>query len=199
MSQSSSDNQLPLIPNPYEDMDLWKMPAVVPLSEKQTLYLSEVILGMERVIAGSSPLEVEEQRIFGAGQFFWPKDPNAPIRASKSYYGRNFRIAGMAARFQRKSEAEPWSKAGLTVRPSNFPDGVYMMQLPSSVFEDFTLQKVTQENRKGEEVKNTLLFYFEHKKIKQFSLKVEVRDDVENIQNHFPSSFHALEMTRVPN
>lgn len=41
-----------------------------------------------------------------------------------------------------------------------------------------------------------VVFYFEHKIIKNFVLKVEARDDVSSVRDSFPSSFHALVLTR---
>ena len=155
-------------------------------------------MALTRVTAGSSSLEAGEKQILGCGQFFWPKNPGEPIRVSKSYFGENFRMAGIAARVQRKSESSPWTKAGLTVHPRNFPRGVYDMRLRPELFRDFELKKVTQEDRSDRRIRKPILFYFEHKKIKDFRLRIEARDDVSSVDDLFPSSFHMVEMTRGP-
>lgn len=197
MSENSVRHPHVNIPNPYDDMDLWNMPAKVPFNDEQRLYLTEVLSAMIKVISGSSPLEVEEKRILGPGQFFWPKDPAAPTRISKSYFGTNFRVTGIAARLERRSPEEPWYRATLVVRPPNFPDGVYAMQLEPSVFNDFKLEAVTQEDRMDERIKSPLLFSFRHRKVEDLVLRIEARNDVGSVDDSYPSSFHKIELTHV--
>jgi hypothetical protein len=105
-------------------------------------------------------------------------------------------MAGIAARIERKSQSSSWVKAGLTVHPRNFPKGVYDMQLPPEVFNDFELKKVAKEERQNERIKQPVVFYFEHKKIKHLSLKIAARDDVAQVADRFPSSFHMIEIVR---
>jgi hypothetical protein len=196
MSENLINNRKPRIVTSYDDIDSWNIPTVVPFNEEQRVYVSEVILAMVRVIAASSTLEAEEQSILGPGRFRWPKNPAEPIRTLKSYFGENFRMTGITGSFRRESEGAPWSEAGLTVHPRNFPIGVYSMRLPSTLFDNFRLRKVTQEEHTDERIKTPLVFYFEHKTIENFRLKIEARDDVESIRDSFPSSFHSLVMTR---
>lgn len=194
-----STNQLqPPITVPHEDVDSWRIPTIVTFNDEQRLYVSEVLAAMVRIMAESSTLEVEEERILGLGKFRWPKNPNEPVMILKSYPGENFRMRGITASFRRISENAPWSKAGLTVHPRNFPDGVYAMGLPSALFDGFALRKVVQEDRKEERIKNPIVFYLEHKKIANFTLKVEARADVASIENSFPPTFHAIVMARDP-
>jgi hypothetical protein len=70
------------------------------------------------------------------------------------------------------------------------------MRLRSTLFDNFRLRKVTQEEHTDERIKTPLVFYFEHKIIENFRLKIEARDDVASIRDSFPSSFHSLVMTR---
>lgn len=186
----------PRIPVLYEDVDSREIPAVIPLNDEQRGYLIEVLSAMIRVIDGSSSLEEEEEIVFGAGRFYWPKNPDEPIRLSKSYVDGSFRMPGLAARVSRESESAPWTRFGLSVRPRNFPRGVYSMQLPSSFFHDFQLQKVVQEEREFQSIRNLVVFYFKHKRLNDISLKMEAREDVVTTSDSFPSSFYALQLLR---
>lgn len=184
------------IVSPYEEGESWEIPVVIPLSDEQRSYLIEILSAMIRVIGGSSSLESEEERLLGVGQFYWPKNPDEPIKVSKSYFGDNFRMRGIGATLTRKNEGEPWSKADVVIRPRNFPRGVYAMQLPSIFFSEFELQNVKQEERNDERIRNPVVFYYKHKKINNFYLKVEGREDMVNVKDLFPSSFHVIEMLR---
>lgn len=196
MSDHPINQTQPQIVAPEGELDSWKIPAIVPFNDEQRLYVSEVLAAMVSVITDSSRLEIEEKKILGPGRFRWPKNPDEPVKTLKSYLATNFRMAGIAASLQRKSENAPWSKAGLTVHPRNFPTGVYMMKLPSSVFKNFDLKKVIQEEREDERVKKPIVFYFEHKDVRGFTLRVEARADVASEHDSFPSSFHAIVITR---
>ena len=195
MSECSVPKPLKRIENPYANMEHWKIPAVIPLNDEQRSYVSEVVLALVKVIGEVSSLEKEEN-VLGCGQFFWPKNPDEPVKVSKSYFGEHFRMAGLAARLQRKSETSPWTRAGLTVHPHNFPGSVYQMQLPPALFNDFELKKVVQEDRHDERIKAPIVFYFEHKKIKDFNLRIEARDDVASVRDSLPTSFHTIKMIR---
>lgn len=195
MSEQVS-NEKPQIVTLYDDVESYKIPAVVPLNDEQRLYLQEILAAMMRVMEQSSSLETEEQKILGIGKFRWPKNPSEPIKTLKSFRGENFRMKGISATFMRESEMTPWRKAGLTVHPRNFPAGVYSMNLPRTIFADFRLKSVEQEHREEERIKDPLVFYFVHKKIENFSLRIEARADVAKTEEHFPSSFHAIVMLR---
>lgn len=107
-------------------------------------------------------------------------------------------MAGIAANVNRKSENSPWTRFSASVHPRNFPRGVYSMQLPSSFFKEFELQKVAQEKRDGERITNPIVFYFKHKHIRNVVLKVEAREDVASTSDSLPSSLHALQILREP-
>lgn len=196
MSERSMIQEKLRIASLYENIDSREMPAIIPLSDEQRSYVIEVLSAMIRVIAGSTPLELEERMYLGTGQFYWPKNPDEPVRLSRSYFGENFRMAGIAANINRKSENSPWTRFSASVHPRNFPRGVYSMQLPSSFFKEFELQKVAQEMRDGERIANPIVFYFKHKHIRNVMLKVEARDDVASTRDSLPSSLHALEIRR---
>jgi hypothetical protein len=187
------------IPHPHDEADMTDMPSVVGLTDEQKLYLIQIFCAVVAIIEGKTQLEVEEDRLLGTGQFFWPKDPTKPAKLAKSYFGSNFRMSGIALRFERKSEDSPWIKAGLSVHPANFPIGVYEMSLPLHVFDDFLFVKAVPEIRPEESVKKPIVFYFLHRKLPGVKLRVESRDDVVCVGGPYPSSFHAFEITRDPN
>ena len=197
MSDCSISRRLGRITAPFDGLENWKIPAVVPLNDEQRSYVSQVMLALITVVGQESSLEAEEKRVLGCGQFFWPKNPDEPIRVSKSYFGEHFRMSGIAARLERRSESLPWTKAGLTVHPRNFPRGVYEMKLPRETFKDFDLTEVMQEDRYDKRIQKPIVFIFRHKKIKHFRMKIEARDDVASVGDSWPSSFHFIEMTRV--
>jgi hypothetical protein len=184
------------IPHPYDEADVTDMPSVVGLTEAQRSYLVKIFRAVVGIIEGKTQLEVEEDRLLGTGQFFWPKDPARPAKLAKSYFGKNFRMQGVALRFEKKSEGSPWIKAGLSVHPANFPIGVYAMNFPRQVFDDFLFLKAVPELRPDESVKKPIVFHFSHRKLPGVKLKVESREDVASAADHYPSSFHALEIMR---
>jgi hypothetical protein len=182
---------------PFDNLESWKIPAVVPLNDEQRTYVSEVMIALIAVVGEESSLATEEERVLGCGQFFWPKNPDEPIKVSKSYFGEHFRMSEIAARLERTSESSSWAKAGLTVHPRNFPRGVYEMKLSRETFKNFDLKEVRQEDRYDKRIKKPIIFIFEHKKIKNFRMKIEARDDVASVGDSWPSSFHLIEMTRA--
>lgn len=196
MSECSKFRGVDRIVTAYENAESWKIPAVIPLNDIQRSYVSEVFRALTEVIIDASSLPVHEKRILGCGQFYWPKNPDEPVMVSKSYFGGHFRMAGIAARLKRNSESAPWTEASLTVHPRNFPRGVYDMKLPAEVFRDFDLKEIREEDRGNERMKKAIVFYFEHKRIKKFVLRVDAREDVASARDSFPSSFYAILMTR---
>jgi hypothetical protein len=189
----------PKIEQLYETDDLTQMPSVVLLNDEQGMYLIEIFCAIRGIIEGTRQLEVEEGRLFGAGKFYWPKDPTKPIKTEKSYPASNFRMTGIALGFRRASAESPWINAALFIHPANFPIGVYSMNMRRQLFNDFSLDKAVIEHRPHESVRNPVVFYFSHKKLRGVTLQVESRDDVVNVGDPYPSSFHGLEIIRDPN
>lgn len=180
----------------YDDAEIEDIPAVVQFNDEQRKYVIELLSAVLRVIEGTSDLESEESKIFGEGKFYWPKDPTKPIKTERYYTHDNFRMRGISLWLDRKDERSKWKKARLTVPPRNFPQGVYDMGLPSSIFRDFQLMKSVQETRKDESIYKPVVFYFSHKEIRDLTLKVEARSDVASVDTPYPSTFHRIEITR---
>lgn len=63
-------------------------------------------------------------------------------------------------------------------------------------FFDFVLRRVVQEIRRDEQIGNPIVFYFEHGKLPGLFLQVESRDDLVDIKDTYPSSFHLVKMVR---
>jgi hypothetical protein len=180
----------------YDVMDVRQMPSVVPFTDEQSACVIEILSAARRVIEGTAGVEAEEQKVFGKGLFFWPKNPAKPIKTLKYYPSENFRMHGISLSFERASEHSPWAKAGLAIHPRNFPLGVFSMHLPPSVFDNFRLTKVTREQRPDESIRDPIVFYFEHKRVRGLTLKVESREDVVHVDDTYPSSFHAIQLMR---
>jgi hypothetical protein len=184
--------------DPYDGADIQSIPAKVQLTDEQRSYLVDLVAAVMRIIEGTTPLEAEEERLLGKGQFFWPKNPTIPPKTSKSYFGSSFRMHGISLRFERKSETSDWVKAGLAIHARNFPRGAYIMHIPKKVFDEFSLVKAMHEPRPDESIENPIVFYFSHKRLPGVTLKVESRGDLVSVGDPYPSSFHALEITRDP-
>ena len=72
------------------------------------------------------------------------------------------------------------------------------MKIPRETFKDFDIKEVTQEERFDKRIQKSIVFIFEHKKIRNFRMKIEARVDVASVGDSWSSSFHFIEMTRVP-
>lgn len=180
----------------YDNIDNDDLPAIVPFNDKQREYIIELLSAVLRVIEGVSDLHSEEKKIFGEGKYFWPKDPNKPVRALRYYTDENFLVHGITLSFERKDELDNWKVAGLALQPRNFPRGVYEIGLPQSFFADFQLVKAAQETREGESISRPIVFYFSHKTIRGLTLKIETRPDVTRVNDRFPSTFYVIEITQ---
>ena len=185
------------IATPYDDVEIWDVPRIVPFDEKQKTYVIDLIYAVRRVIEGSSNLEVEERIILGEGKFFWPKNPSEPVMVERYYLSDRFRMSGISLSLRRADRGTPWVSAHLAVYPRNFPKGVYNMQLPPGIFEDFKLEKVIREERPEERIASPIVFYFKSKKKDGVNLIVECRDDLVGIQDAFPASFHLIRIMRA--
>lgn len=182
----------------YDNVENENLPEIVPFNDEQQKYVIELVSAMLRVIEGTSYLEFEENKTFGEGKFFWPKDPAKPIKTLRYYPYENFKVRGIKLSFERNDEHSSWQRAGLGVQPRNFPTGVYDMHLPPSVFQGFQLVRSVQETRPDESIHKPVAFYFSHKVIPDLTLKVEVRSDLTSLDELYPRTFHGIEIVRSP-
>jgi hypothetical protein len=187
-------------------MQVWKpdraddplgMPAIIPMPRKQALYIISIVNAMRRVIEKKTTL-TREEALFGEGEFFFPKDRKKPIKASKSYWSENFRLRSITVGFRRKHEGSDWHSAGLRVEPLNFPTGIYSMDFSPDFLNEFILERSYSEKRKEQSIEQVNVFEFRHKDLSnKIKLHFESRQDVSDLEDGYPKSFHALSITRA--
>lgn len=182
--------------NKYDDKEILEIPAIVDMNEEERSYLITLVSSVRSVIDESSRLEIEESRILGEGNFFWPKDPQAPVMRSKFYHEKNFRMRGIQINMSRKDSSKTWNKVWISATPRNFPIGVFSMNLPEQFFDDYVLVRSEQENRPEYRIKDPLIFVFALKGDKKISMKLEARSDVASVDDAYPKSFHLLSLER---
>lgn len=166
--------QIP-ITNKYDDENILEIPSIVEMNEDQKSYLMKLLSSIRSVIDNSSTLEIEESKILGEGNFFWPKDPQKPVMRSKFFPSKNFQIRGIRLNISRENNSQIWNKAVISVTPRNFPVGVYSMNLSEKFFDDYTLVHSKQENRPEYQIKDPIVFVFVLKNDKRFLMKLEAR------------------------
>jgi hypothetical protein len=201
MNENSGDHMIAKkkIVTRYDHVDILQIPEVIPFGAEQREYIIELFSAIRRVVEGHSKLEDEERTVLGGGRFFWPKDPVKEVMVERYYLPDEFRMHGISLQLMRADQYAPWTEAQMTLYPRNFPKGAYDMQLPSTLFDDFLLEKVVQEDRPDERVKKPVVFYFTHKSLLDVHLRVESRRDLVHVDSKFPSSFHALNIVRQTN
>lgn len=97
--------QKPII-NKYIDKDILELPSIVELNDEEKSYLMGLVSSVHRVIDASSSLEIEESEILGEGNFFWPKDPQAPVMRSKFLSRKKFSDAWNPDKHQQGRQRE---------------------------------------------------------------------------------------------
>lgn len=189
------------LPDAFGNIELADMPSLVPMTSDQSLYVVALAQTAIKVLQKTKTLEQAETEIFGEGDFHWPKDPKKPIKISKSYRAENFRMKFISLGFRRNTPEGDWLSAGLSVEPKNSSKSAYQIDLPSSFFDGMILDKAVTEDRPvngATPAHNVHIFQFHtsNNGIK-VQLKFETREDLSNIKDKYPKSFHSLEITRV--
>lgn len=191
----------PPFPDAFGNIELADMPSLVPMTVEQRLYVIALVQTTIKVLQKKQTLEQAEKELFGEGGFHWPKDPQKPIKVSKSYKGENFRMKFISLGFRRNTSDGDWLSAGISIEPKNSTKSAYQMDLPASFFEEMILDKVASEDRP---VNGATLAHKVH--IFQFHtssdgvkvhLKFETRQDLSNLKDKYLKSFHSLEITRI--
>jgi hypothetical protein len=182
----------PAITSQYDNADIARIPTEVEMNREQIEYIEKILRSVRSVIDGSSTLEAEEKEILGEGEFFWPKDPKKPAMLSKSYISSNFRMQGIYLKFSRESAETPWSKAGISLTPRNYPMGVFIFSMPEGFFQEFKLTNVERQERLNERLVDITVFTFESKDNKNISMIFEARSDIVSITDKYPRNFHLL-------
>ncbi|MEJ7806305.1 MAG: hypothetical protein WKG03_10350, partial [Telluria sp.] len=171
------------ITDPNGSLDVEAIPPISKLNEEQRHYVVEMLGAIQRVVDGTSTLEDEEKLILGEGQFFWPKNPSAPVKVLKSFSPENFRMRGISLSFNRASEGARWTTANFSVQPINFPDGIYKMDLPKEVFKGYRLVKVEPGPPSDGNVMRINLFHFVSIIDQKSVLTVVASADVSSLQD----------------
>ena len=185
------------IEDPNSSRDIDTIPAISEFTEEQRNYVIEIFGATRRVINGLTTLEKEEQAIFGEGQFFWPKDPTAPVKLLKSFLPTNFRMKGISLSFSRSKEESRWTRANLSIQPINFPHGIYRMDLPQEIFAGYKLVKVEPRAPSDGNQMRVNLFQFVSINDEKSLMTVEVSEGVSLLQDAYPSSFHAIKFQKL--
>lgn len=172
------------------------MPAIVTTTENENHYLISLLNSAIEVLEGKRSL-AENDRHFGSGKYFSPKDLSKPTKLSISYDFENFKFGRIFLNFKRPTQTSQWCSAAILFAPKNFPTGVYKMMLQKSSFATFELQKAYHEVRPNEEIKAENVFVFQkNESTNSITLKFEAKPGVSNINNHYPESFHAVTLTK---
>lgn len=182
-----------LIKDPYESVADDLLPNSMVMSKDQKKYIADVIESISKIIDGKSSLE-EEEKLYGDGIFFWPKNPDKPTEASKDY--SSLKIRWITLQFDRKNKEMPWEKINFYIKPKNFPAGIYVINFEKSFFSKLTLINCILEDRPGEIIEKVNVFYFyltENKKIKYI---FEASPKASTLEEGYPRSFHILKITK---
>lgn len=176
----------------YKNSELDDIPPTVPVTAEQQEYIAYLYKSMLDVIKQKKNLS-ENDPIFGKGEFFWPKDPSKPIKASISYDVENFKFGSISVGFGRKNSSSPWNSAGISIQPRNFPYGFFDMKFTKAFFDDLVLEKATTEERKNEAVKIVNVFLYKTKENDRgIKLRFDASPTVSDVKDKYPRSFHYL-------
>ena len=166
----------------------------IPLPPEKLVYLKSIFPAILRVVSGERSL-AEEEALFGDGVDHWPKNPAPP---TLRYY-KNIPHSGFSISFEKKGGNEFWAKANLAVLPSGYPHTVFRMDLKKDFFSELVFESVRAEVQEYKPIKNVVVFTFKTKNFRNnLKLKFIVRENMVDIKNdQYPSSFHALDVSRI--
>ena len=166
----------------------------VPLSIQSREAVTPLVRAMVRVIAKQSPL-AQEEKVFGAGTDHIPKSAGPVLLR---YYRTEVGTDRVEVRFERRDGNSVWSLSSFTIRPLNFPRGVYAMGLPGTFFDDFGLEAKFAQERPKESLKRVNVFRYKRSdRGVNLQLDFEARSDVADLEAEYPKSFHRLTIRRV--
>jgi hypothetical protein len=83
-----------------------------PLNTEQQKQLQRTMIARAiTILTGQITLDVENDPVFGKGEYFWPKDPKKPIKAFA--YFKKTTYPNVRIDFKRQDENASWTYAGL--------------------------------------------------------------------------------------
>jgi len=174
----------------YDNVEPDEIPAIVPVTKEQQEYIRYLLKSMLDVVEKKRVLE-ENDTVFGNGSFFWPKEPQKPIRASLSYGVENFKFRSISIGFGRNDSSSPWNVGGFSIHPRNFPRGFFEMKFSKNLLDGFVLEKASTEYRKTGPVAVINVFSFKEKGLgPAIKLQFEASPTVSDIKDGYPRSFH---------
>jgi hypothetical protein len=178
--------------------DTAAMPATVAMTAAGRDQLAHLFSQVSAVLTDKSPLS-ENHTIFGAGKFFWPKDPRRPAYAMISYEPERTYLQKVSLVYRRETSHGPWTSAELVVHPRGFPITAYRMDLPPSFFAGFRLDKryVRQAPHAGTGI-ITVFEYSRRHGQEVLRMVIEASPDVSGTAIEFPGSFHKIVLSIRP-
>lgn len=185
----------------YDSLDVLAMPSVVPATAEQNLYVALLVSSVVEVLLEKTSMEDAELRLFGKGEFFWPKDPKKPLLTSKSYSTNNFRINFVSLSFARLSENAPWSGASLSVTPKAFPKSAFRFDLSEKVFASMKFERASTEDREANgstPARRVHIFeYSMNERGIKLNLHFETRDDLASLDAPYLTTFDVVKIKRA--
>jgi len=196
--EDNTMNQLKIV-GPYDETDLHDMPSVIPMTDEQTAYVMAVTDMAIKVIQKKTTLEEAEKTLFGEGKYHFPKAPG-PVKA-KVFRSENFRMKFIHIVFERTDEQSIWNAVELGIGTKNSPESAYQINLPSSFFDGMVLDKAVSEDRPmngATPAQKVHIFQFHTASNGvKVQLEFETREDLSNLKDKYPKSFHTLVITRL--
>jgi hypothetical protein len=170
--------------------------AIFKLPEQQLGEIAAVLTAITKVISKQSELS-EQEVIFGKGTNHMPKDGTVPrLRIYRESIEKN----GFSLTFEKLNDKDPWSKATFGVNPQTSANGVYLMNLPIGIFDNLKFEKGAAISDPAEMPSHVNVFEFSSVSNNQkLHYKFEAAQEVSNLKDKYPKSFHSLEVTRLEN
>ena len=183
--------------DPYKAIESKDMPSTLPMTDEQKAYAVAITQMTIRVIQKQTTLD-QTSALFGKGTYHVPKAPEQPITLI-GFRAENFRMESISIAFQRKDEKSLWHEADLRFETRrNVSQSAYRMDLPTSFFEGMVKDKAFLDERpEGNDPRRVHVFQF-HTALQGVNVKLqfETREDMSNLNDSYPKSFHYLKVTR---
>lgn len=164
----------------------------VPFDDEQRAYLSLVFKTAIALLQNDINV-AEAERTFGPGEYFWPKDPQKPVKVRRFYRPENFRGEHMDIILSRDRQDQAWRNIAISVRPQNFPRAVFATGLPRDFFDGFAVVRRFSEHSPTSLIKHADIFILEKRANgRTLRIRTEARSDVSNPADNFPRNVHII-------
>lgn len=179
------------IKDPYQDLERDTLPKIMTMSEEQKIYTIEIFESIFKIIHENSTLENEE-KLYGEGHFFWPKNPHKPTEITRYYDA--LKVTGIKLQFDRQEKSLPWNNIYFSIKPKNFPKSVYSFDLQKDFFSKLTLIECARQENLENEIKIINIYKYYSKENDKIKFTFYASTDVSNVQDEFPRSFHDVKI-----